>query len=105
MKLGLFGRPVGHSRSPKLFSALSRLLKRPIIYNAVEVKDGDFTATAERSRKAGWRGCNVTIPFKIEALGFSDRLTPAARAIGAVNAIRFGRHIMGHNTDGMGLRD
>jgi shikimate dehydrogenase len=106
VKLGLFGRPVSHSRSPKIFSALSHLIKRPIRYIAVEVKDAQFAATAERSRKAGWRGVNVTIPFKLEAAKYADRLTNAARVMGAVNVLRFdAKDTVGHNTDGEGLRD
>lgn len=106
MKLGLFGRPVSHSKSPKLFAALSRLLKRPITYRAVEVKPGYFTATAQRSRKAGWLGANVTIPFKLEAAQAASRLTSVAKAIGAANVIRFeGKSFTGHNTDADGLMD
>jgi shikimate dehydrogenase len=106
VKLGLFGRPVSHSKSPMLFSMLSRQLKRPITYRAVEVKPGHFTATAQRSRKAGWLGANVTIPFKLEAAQAASRLTPAAVAIGAANVIRFeGRSFTGHNTDADGLMD
>ncbi|MCM2304215.1 MAG: shikimate dehydrogenase [Elusimicrobia bacterium] len=107
MKLGIFGRPIGHSRSPKLFSRLGRLLNKKMSYQAVEVAPADLTATAQRSRKAGWRGASVTIPFKIEAARLSDRLTPAARAIGAANVLRFeaNNKITGHNTDADGLMD
>lgn len=105
MKLGIFGRPIGHSRSPYIFSRLGRLLDKSLSYKAVEVK-GDFAATAQRSRKAKWRGASVTIPFKLEAFRLADRLTPVARAVGAVNVIKFDRqHITGHNTDADGLMD
>lgn len=105
MRLGLLGHPVSHSLSPKLFLALSRLLKRPIIYKSVDVKDGDFAAAAKRSRNKGWRGINITIPFKLQAANFATRLSTAARVIGAVNVLRFGRDTTGHNTDAEGLRD
>ena len=106
MKLGLFGRPVSHSRSPKLFGMLSLLLKRPIYYHAVEVKKDGFAAAAQRARKLGWRGVNVTIPFKLEAANFATRLTAAARVIGAVNTLRFdATTTYGHNTDASGLMD
>ena len=106
MKLGIFGNPIGHSRSPRLFSLLGRSLNKKISYKAVEAPADRFPATVQRSRKAGWRGASVTIPFKIEAARLSDRLTPAAKAIGAVNVLRFGPGpITGHNTDADGLRD
>jgi shikimate dehydrogenase len=103
VKLGLFGRPVSHSRSPRLFARLSRLLRRPISYVAVEVDD--LPAAVAAARAAGWRGANVTVPLKLEAAALASRLTPAARALGAVNVLRFSRGVVGHNTDAEGLRD
>ena len=105
MKLGIFGRPIGHTKSPDIFKMLGRILGRKISYRAAEVKDGEFRGAVERARRAGWRGVNVTIPFKIEAVAVAQRLTPAAKALGAVNTLRFGAKIEGHNTDGEGLRD
>lgn len=105
LKLGLFGRPVSHSYSPRLFSILARLLKRKIRYEAREVENGGFATAVERARQAGWRGANVTIPFKGEAACLAGGLTPVARALQVVNTLRFGRETTGHNTDAEGLRD
>lgn len=105
MKLGLFGFPVSHSRSPRLFARLSRLLKRPISYEAVAAEPGTLAARVAVARDAGWRGANVTVPLKEEAFAAAATLTPAAKALGAVNVLRFGRVVTGHNTDGEGLRD
>ena len=105
MRLGLFGFPVGHSRSPRLFARLSKLLKKSISYEAVAVPPKTLAAAVRRAREAGWRGANVTVPLKAEAAAYADRLTPAAKAMGAVNVLRFGRTVVGHNTDAEGLRD
>jgi shikimate dehydrogenase len=103
VKLGLFGRPVAHSRSPRLFARLSRSLHRRISYRAVEVHD--LRAAVAVARGEGWRGANVTVPLKEEAAALAGRLTPAARALGAANVLLFGRGVVGHNTDAEGLRD
>ncbi|MFI5360769.1 MAG: shikimate dehydrogenase family protein [Elusimicrobiota bacterium] len=103
LKLGLFGRPVSHSRSPRLFSRLGRLLKRSISYEAVEVRD--LPAAVAAARAKGWRGASVTVPLKQEAAALAGRLTPAARALGVVNVLRFSGGVVGHNTDAEGLRD
>ncbi len=105
MKLGLFGFPVAQSRSPRLFAGLGRLLKRPIDYAAHEVRPGDLAVAAVAVAAAGWRGANVTAPLKEEAARAASRLTPAARALGAANVLRFGRALVAHNTDADGLRD
>ena len=53
---------------------------------------------------AGYRGANVTVPFKIEAAQLADTLTGRARAAGAVNTLIFNEgRIAGDNTDGAGL--
>lgn len=105
MKLGLFGFPVEHSRSPRLFARLARELGRPIVYAAVAAEPGSLPQLIESARAAGWRGANVTVPLKEEAFALAGRLTRAACAVGAVNALRFDRVVVGHNTDAEGLRD
>ena len=104
MKLGLFGRPVAHSASPRLFAALGRILNRKIDYEAVTV-DGSLADAVAHARAKGWRGANVTIPFKLEASELAAGLTSQARAVGAVNVLRFDAKLAGHNTDADGLID
>lgn len=103
MKLGIFGWPVSQTRSPRLFAKLAVLLGRPISYEAVLV--ADLPAAVAKARAAGWRGVSVTVPHKEKAAALAGRLTPAAKALGAVNVLRFGRSVDGHNTDADGLRD
>jgi shikimate dehydrogenase len=51
-----------------------------------------------------FRGINCTIPHKIEALKYIDKLAPSARLIGAVNTIINDNGILtGENTDGQGF--
>ena len=51
----------------------------------------EFAATIG---KAGLRGANVTVPHKEAAFAACDRLTAAARAVGAVHALARGRAVM-----------
>ncbi len=104
MKLGLFGNPVSHSKSPAIFASLGAELGRKISYEAVTVK-GPLSGAIEKARAGGWKGANVTIPFKLAAAEEADALTAEARHVGAVNALRFGKKMLGHNTDADGLRD
>lgn len=53
----------------------------------------------------GLAGFNVTIPYKQEIVQYLDELTPAAKAIGAVNCVRIeNNRWMGHNTDYIGFK-
>ena len=50
------------------------------------------------------RGCNVTMPDKVEAAKYMDELSPAAQIIGAVNTIvNDNGKLIGHITDGEGF--
>jgi shikimate dehydrogenase len=55
--------------------------------------------------KAGFRGVNVTLPHKEQALQIADVSTPAAQRIGAANTLTFSRDgkICADNTDAYGF--
>lgn len=104
IKLALIGHPVKHSLSPKIFELLGRALEAEIDYAAIDVLPsrlkGAIGALKDR------RGFNVTIPHKQNVAKFMTSLTPEARAIGAVNVVRFsGASLKGHNTDAAGFSD
>ena len=53
----------------------------------------------------GLAGFNVTIPYKQEIIQYLDELTPAAKAIGAVNCVEIiDERWIGHNTDYIGFK-
>jgi shikimate dehydrogenase len=59
----------------------------------------------DRSEFSGLTGFNVTIPYKQEIIQCLDELTPAAKAIGAVNCVRMeNNRWIGHNTDYLGFK-
>lgn len=58
----------------------------------------------EAFARSGGKGVNVTVPFKVEALGLARDLTERVRLAGAVNTLRRDRDgWSGDNTDGAGL--
>lgn len=80
------------------------------VYQLVDLNDldlgpGDIRDLLLYARRLGFRGLNVTHPWKQLVLRHLDDLSPEAAAIGAVNTIVFdeGRAI-GHNTDAAGFR-
>lgn len=105
-KAGLIGDPVAHSLSPFLFELLGRRLKHPVAYRALEVPRKDLGSTLKRFQEEGYLGLNVTIPHKEAIVPYLGSLSAEAKAIGAVNVIRFsGRASKGHNTDAAGFQD
>ena len=73
-------------------------------YLTLEVKPEDLGDAIRGIRALGFRGANITKPHKVPVLEYLDRLTEAAKLIGAVNCIiREGRTLIGENTDGKGF--
>jgi shikimate dehydrogenase len=106
-KYGVVGNPIAHSRSPEIHERFARQTRQKISYERIEVPLDGFEEKALALRDAGYRGLNVTVPFKLDAAKLSDDLMPRARLAGAVNTLKFdGDTIIGDNTDGVGfLRD
>ncbi len=97
---GIVGWPVGHSLSPWIHSFWIRKYRLDAAYVPLPVQPGHL-ATALRALPAlGFRGCNVTVPHKVEARTLVDEESTLASVVGAVNTIFIedGR-LLGRNTD------
>ncbi|MGB2816924.1 MAG: shikimate dehydrogenase, partial [Burkholderiaceae bacterium] len=98
------GNPIAHSKSPEIHLLFARQTKQKIGYERIEAPLDGFEEKALSLRDAGYRGLNVTVPFKLDAAKLADDLTPRARLAGAVNTLKFdGEIILGDNTDGIGF--
>lgn len=98
------GWPVAHSRSPMIHNYWLKVHGIEGVYDRVAVPPGGFPEFAATIGKAGLRGANVTVPHKEAAFAACDRLTAAARAVGAVNTLwREGGLLCGDNTDVAGF--
>jgi len=103
-RYGVIGNPVAHSKSPEIHAAFAAQTGQALSYERVSAPLDGFADTVARLAREGYKGANVTVPFKLEALALCDTLTPRARTAGAVNTLSFdGGQIHGDNTDGIGL--
>lgn len=100
------GHPVAHSLSPRIFDLLCRLTKKRIWYISADVKPDNLKTALSSMHRAGFIGLNVTLPHKEAVIKYLDVLSPQARAIGAVNVIRFvGNKSFGYNSDAAAFLD
>jgi shikimate dehydrogenase len=101
----VLGHPVAHSRSPAIHAAFAAQTGQHLTYGRLECPLDGFTAAVRAfAVTAGNRGCNVTVPFKFEALALAARATDRARLAGAANTLRFDADgWLADNTDGAGL--
>ncbi|WP_081756606.1 shikimate dehydrogenase [Gorillibacterium massiliense] len=100
---GVFGDPVGHSKSPLMLNRAFSEKGINAVYAAFHIKPGTLKDAIAGIRALGYGGVNVTIPHKLEVMDYLDEIDEAARRIGAVNTVvnRDGR-LIGYNTDGIG---
>jgi shikimate dehydrogenase len=100
----VIGNPVAHSKSPAIHAAFAAQTGQQLDYERCPAPLDGFTATVRQLITAGYRGANVTVPFKLEAAQLAGTLSARAQAAGAVNTLSFNdAGIAGDNTDGAGL--
>ncbi|OGS95802.1 MAG: shikimate dehydrogenase [Gallionellales bacterium RIFCSPLOWO2_02_FULL_57_47] len=105
-KYAVIGNPIDHSKSPQIHKMFAQQTGQDISYEAIEapLEEGGFKDKVIQLRDKGYRGCNVTVPFKFEAFKLAAVLSERAQVAQAVNTLKFdGATILGDNTDGAGL--
>ena len=103
-RYAVIGNPVSHSKSPQIHAAFARLTDQHISYEAILAPIDGFAALIKNLIAQGYKGANVTVPFKFEAFNLCDELSVRASSAGAVNTLSFNHNkIIGDNTDGVGL--
>ena len=102
---GVVGSPIRHSLSPRLHGAWIRALALDAVYAPLPVHPDDFDQTVPHLGRLGFRGINVTLPFKERALKLADSATERARRAGAANVLLFEPDggVIADNTYGEGL--
>jgi shikimate dehydrogenase len=98
------GHPVAHSRSPRIHAEFARQTGQALAYERLLCPLDGFADTVRAFASAGGRGCNVTLPFKFDALKLAARFSERAALAGAANTLRFDdQGWWADNTDGVGL--
>ncbi len=100
----VMGNPVAHSRSPWIHARFAQLTGEAVAYDKRLIALDGFAAGIASWRRAGGKGCNVTVPFKFETIAVATQLTARAALAQAANTLRFdGDAVFADNTDGVGL--
>ena len=106
----IVGWPVAHSRSPALHGFWLKQHGIDGHYGRLPVEPNraaleELVAFLRRTSNA--RGCNLTLPHKIDIMPLLDRIQPAAARIGAVNTVikQADGTLEGRNSDGFGFME
>ncbi|MEF8839090.1 MAG: shikimate dehydrogenase [Haloarculaceae archaeon] len=101
---GLIGTPVEHSLSPPMHEAAYEALGIDARYVSLDPDPDGGRAAVESAATLGFRGLNVTIPFKRDVLAAVEA-DDLATAVGAVNTVDFATDPpTGYNTDVTGVQ-
>ncbi len=100
---GLLGGKLGHSLSPAIHELFFKYTGISGSYTLLETSLEELPQCMRELRKS-YAGCNVTIPHKLHVMPLLDSITREAKAIGAVNTIKFTADgAVGYNTDYFGF--
>ena len=108
LKLALIGSGIAKSRMPRLQQYLGQLSGIELDYRLIDAKSvANFDPSEEilRCQRSGYRGVNITHPFKQVAWrSASSMLETIPNSLGACNTLRFEEErIVGTNTDYSGF--
>jgi shikimate dehydrogenase len=110
-RYAVLGHPVAHSRSPAIHARFAAQTGQQLDYGRVLCPLDSFAASVGAFAGSGARGCNVTVPFKFEALQrvlqSAGRASARAQRAGAANVLGFDgadpARWWADNSDGIGL--
>jgi shikimate dehydrogenase len=105
-KYAVIGNPIAHSKSPLIHEAFAKQTNQDISYERILAPTDGFEITIRNLIFQGYKGVNVTVPFKLDALKFvqaNGLLNTLAYKARAVNTITLHPNVIGDNTDGIGL--
>lgn len=104
-RYAVVGNPIEHSLSPVIHTQFAEQTQQSITYTTHLAKISQFNQHLFLLKKQGFKGLNITVPFKLDAFQICDELSPRAKDAKAVNTLflRDDNTIAGDNTDGIGL--
>ena len=104
-KIGILGKSIQYSLSPIIHEYWLKQNKINGKYEIFDIQEKDIKVFMQNLVHKNIKGLNVTIPYKNKIIKYLDDVSPASKAIGAVNTIKVNKNGMlyGDNTDAKGF--
>src|SRR3954466_9116948 len=92
IRVGLVGRGIQGSRSPKLHTQEAAAQGFGLSYSLIDLDTepfarGTLAQALDEAQSRGFAGVNITYPFKQDVLQLVQELSPDAERLGAVNTV------------------
>ena len=96
----IIGDPVNHSLSPLIHNSAFASSNLNYSYIAFRVPQSELKDSIDSLKKINVAGFNITLPHKVNIIGFLDALSFEAKKAGAVNTVNNEKgKFIGYNTD------
>ena len=104
-KYAVIGHPIAHSLSPVIHKANFAALGIYADYAKFDVSPENLSSFIREKQREGYRGLNITVPFKTAVLDLLDVRDESVVRYGSCNTIKFcdDSLIDGYNTDFYGF--
>ena len=105
-KFGLIGHNIASSKAPDFHKRLGKSFGISLSYELFDIKekgDGYFVSLLEELRSDGFRGVNVTYPFKEKAINYANKINQGASYVKSANTLIFQEKVIAENTDFSGF--
>ena len=103
---GIIGYPLKTTFSPPMHNAAFKALNLDGIYVQLPVKEEALKDAVYGLSALGFKGFNVTIPYKKKVMQYLDEISEEAISIDAVNTVLIGENkLNGFNTDTYGFEE
>ena len=101
----VIGNPIKHSKSPLIHAEFAKQTDQDLDYITKEIPLDGLVEGLKQLQQAGFKGINVTVPFKEQVWQAITNKSAHATRAGAVNTVVFNDDgsLYGDNTDGIGL--
>lgn len=105
LKAAVIGWPIEHSKSPIIHGYWLDTYGINGSYEKIAVEPDSLAQRFQEFVEAGYRGWNVTLPYKEDTYALMDYLDDTAKRMKAVNTVVVGENgdLTGYNTDGYGF--
>ena len=106
IKIAILGYPIKHTLSPKMHNYWLKELGISGKYEAIKTPVKNFKKTIKKLCNKSYKGVNLTLPLKEEALKYLNKKDRIVDFVGATNVLIFSKQnvIEGKNTDVYGFK-
>ena len=105
-KFGLIGHNISSSQAPDIHQRLGNLFGVSLSYELFDIKNKEdhyFGSLLKELKVDGFKGVNITYPFKEKAINYADKVNKGASFVKSANTLIFQEKIIAENTDFSGF--